>query len=89
MQYKDKFNDFNKLPDPNCPDTRNKLLLTAEHEIRYSAKRAIEMFLPVWDKDKSFTMFHICTQHYCLCQGEAEKCKSLMIKFGFTDKLTI
>jgi len=66
----------------------NKLLVRAEHEISYGAKRAIEMFLPVWDKDKCLTMFDKCAESHCLCQGEVEKCKLLMNEMGIRDKPT-
>ena len=67
---------------------RDNLVRRAEPEISYRAKRAIEMFLHVSDKDKSLTMFDKCAESHFLCQGEAEKCKSLLIKLGFGDNPT-
>ena len=63
----------------------DRLMRRAEHEINYRARRAIEMFLPVWKKDLSFAMFHVCANSHCLCQGEIEKCKALMEESGMTE----
>ena len=64
------------------------VLRRAEHEISYRAKRAIEMFIPVYNKDKSFAMFGKCAEHHGLCQGEILKCRDLMINMNFRDKTT-
>jgi hypothetical protein len=64
------------------------ILRRAEHEISYRAKRAIEMFIPVYDKDKSLVMFDKCADHHALCRGEIEKCRDLMINMGFSDLTT-
>lgn len=58
------------------------LLKAAEHMISYSSKRAIEMYLPVWKKEPALYLFDRCAKHYGLRQGEIEKCKGLMAKFG-------
>jgi len=64
------------------------ILRRAEHEISYRAKRAIEMFIPVYDKDKSLVMFDKCAERHALCQGEIEKCRDLMVNMGLSDITT-
>ena len=54
------------------------LLRRAEHEISYSAKRAIEMYIPVWEKGPAPNLFKKCAEVYALCQGEVEQCRTLM-----------
>lgn len=54
------------------------LLRRAEHEISYRAKRAIEMYIPVWEKGPAPYLFEKCAEHYVLCQGEIEQCRALM-----------
>ena len=63
----------------------NKLLLEAEHTISYRAKRAIEMYIPVWKKGPASYLFDKCAGHHCLCAGEIEKCRVLMVEFGMEE----
>ena len=74
------------------PDGRrvvvDELLRRAECEISYSAKRAIELYLPVWEKGPAWNLFLKCAQAYALCAGEIEKCRALMTEAGMThDKM--
>lgn len=42
------------------------LLYSAEHQICYSAKRAIEMHIPVWKECPAINLFEKCAEHYRL-----------------------
>jgi hypothetical protein len=64
----------------------DKLIRRAEHEISYSAKRAIEMYIPVWETQPAWYLFLKCADKYCLCAGEIEKCKVLLSEFGMVEK---
>ena len=63
----------------------NGLLLRAEHEISYSAKRAIEMYIPVYEKGPAINLFEKCAEHYHLLPGQVEQCKLLMLAAGMKD----
>jgi len=78
-----------KIREPwmtESPDGRrvntDTLLRRAEHEISYGAKRAIEMYLPVWEKGPALELFNKCAEHHALCRGEIEKCRALMVELG-------
>ena len=68
-------------PDGTRVNT-DTLLHRAEHEISYGAKRAIEMYIPVWEKGPAPNLFEKCAEHYVLCQGEIEQCRALMAELG-------
>lgn len=63
----------------------DKILRKAEHEISYSAKRAIEMYCPVWEKEPVMYLFDKCAEHFGLGAGETTKCKKLMEEMGMGD----
>ena len=67
-------------PDGTVVDT-DCLLRRAEHEISYGAKRAIEMYLPVWEQGPSDALFDKCADVHTLCEGERQKCRALMREF--------
>jgi hypothetical protein len=55
--------------------------MRAEHEISYSAKRAIERFLGLPDDGVDEVAFMECAKAHSLCEGEVEKCKALLAEF--------
>ena len=65
----------------NTPDF-NRLLSEAEHNISYGAKRAIEMYIPVWSKGHCIELFYKCCNRYCIDKFDVKKCVLLMDKFG-------
>lgn len=67
----------------------NELMRRAEKEISYSAKRAIEMYIPVWEKEPSWGMFKSCAKYNALCQGEIEQCQCLMREYGMVEEKDI
>lgn len=71
-------------PDGTSVDD-NRLLLRAEHEICYSAKRAIEMYIPVWEKQPCDSLFGICADAFVLSDGERKQCLDLMREFGMLE----
>ena len=65
----------------------NGIMRRAEHEICYSAKRAIEVYYPSWQDgaehaDHEADIFTLCAKHYGLKQGQIESCQRLMAEFG-------
>lgn len=72
--------------DMPLADRQNAILRKAEHTISYSAKRAIEMYFPVWEKEPAWYLFLKCAEHYHLCQVEIEQCKDLMEQFGMVEE---
>ena len=60
----------------------NAIMRRAEHEISYGAKRAIEMYIRVWEKGPAPHLFDKCARAHHLCQGEIEKCRVLMDEIG-------
>jgi hypothetical protein len=64
----------------------DRILRRAENEISYCAKRAIEMYIPVWEKEPAYYLFLKCAEAWHLCQGEIEKCKALMAEFDMIEE---
>lgn len=69
---------------PPKPDF-DELIRRAEHEISYRAKRAIEMYIPVWEKEPAYYLFLKCAEAHVLCRGEIEKCRYLMREYGMVE----
>lgn len=64
----------------------NDLLRRAEHEVSYSAKRAVEMYLPVYKQEAAFYLFcSICAKHYGLNGIEMDNCGRIMAQFGMLE----
>lgn len=64
----------------------DQLLRRAEHEISYSAKRAIEMYIPVWEAEPAWNLFLKCAQAHALSKDKIEACKRLMRQFGMVEE---
>ena len=81
-----------RLPDPPkvwhqsvlTGNQINDLLRRAEHEISYSAKRAIEMYLPVYEQGAAFYLFCKCAEHR-LSRIEMDECGEIMAQFGMLE----
>ena len=74
-----------KIMNKGEPPDINKIMRRAEQEISYSAKRAVEMYYPVWEKQPAMYLFDKCAEHYHLSKGAIEQCKNLMIECGMGD----
>ena len=74
--------NYGKMPEPDI----NDLMRRAENEISYKAKRAIEMYWPVWEKEPAFYLFLKCAENNALCQGEIDKCRFLMQEYGMVEE---
>lgn len=75
---------FSKVMRDNFPEPNfDQLLRRAEHEISYSAKRSIEMYIPVWKQEPAFNLFLKCA--FSLSLGEIEKCRYLMREYGMVE----
>ena len=83
LEQKDKLRILisGKRPKPDF----HELSLRAEHEISYSAKRAIQMYIPVWETEPAYYLFLKCAQAHVLCQGEIEQCRYLMREYGMVE----
>lgn len=65
----------------------NGLMRRAEHEICYSAKRAIEMYYDLWKQGAEYSLpeanlFSLCANRHGLNHGQIEACRKLMQEFG-------
>lgn len=67
----------------------NKLVRRAEKEISYSARRAIEMYIPAWEKEPSWNLFRYCAKKLALCESEIERCQWLMREFYMVEESEI
>ncbi len=67
-------------------DQADKLMRRAEHEVCYGAKRAVEMYLPVYAQEAAFYLFRKCAEHYGLSESEILKCRDIMDQFGMLEE---
>lgn len=63
-----------------------KILRRAEHEVSYSAKRAIEMYIEVWEKEPAMYLFEgPISKNWCLSRDDIKRCVALMEEYGMGD----
>ena len=67
----------------NQNDAWNRALRRAEHEISYLAKRAIEMYIEVWEKEPALYIFEgPIAKHFWLEPWQVEDCIQIMKEEG-------
>lgn len=63
----------------------DKVLRRAEHEVNYMAKRAVEMYIEVWEKDEGKSRYLFegpISKHWFLEPWQIEHCVTIMKEAG-------